>query len=68
MSKIKAWLYQRFLPAWCKDDLLERNAQLVDTVAEQKQEIDRLNAYIDGLHTALRSRQRVTIRNEVMKQ
>lgn len=67
MGKFKKWLYQRFLPAWCRDDLLTRNAQLTAMVEKQRREIDRMNAYIDGLHAALRSRQRVIIRNEVAR-
>lgn len=61
MNRFKKWLYNRFLPAWCKDDLLETNLRLTETVGEQRREIDRLNAYIDGLHKALRHQPRITI-------
>lgn len=67
MSKFKKWLYNRFLPAYCRDDLMETNARLLAANAAQKQEIDRLQAYISGLETALRSQRRITIRNEVPK-
>lgn len=67
MKKIRAWLYTQFLPAWCKDDLLDRNAQLLETVAELKQENQRLHAYIDGAHDALRHGSRVTIYTEGVK-
>lgn len=57
MSRIKRWLYERFLPAWCRDDLMEANKRLQKKVDEQAQEIERLNAYIDGMQDAmLRSR------------
>jgi hypothetical protein len=67
MKRLKAWLYQRFLPAYCRDELMEENARLLKANAEQRAEIDRLNAYIQGMETALRSRQRVIIRNEVTR-
>ena len=57
MSKIKRWLYERFLPAWCRDDLMAANKRLQEKVDAQAQEIERLNAYIDGMQDAmLRSR------------
>lgn len=65
MSRLKRWLYNRFLPAWCKDDLLEANARLEATVEVQRQKIDRQSAYISGLETAMRYQRRVTVRNEV---
>ncbi|MEM5767486.1 MAG: hypothetical protein AAGU32_04260 [Bacillota bacterium] len=65
MTQFKRWLYTRFLPAWCKEDLISTNSNLAKTVAEQRHEIDRLNAYIDGLETAMRAQRRITIRNEV---
>lgn len=64
MSKFKQWLYNRFLPAWCRDDLMETNSRLLAANAEQKQEITKLNAYISGLEQALRAR-KIVIRNEV---
>lgn len=61
MSKFKLWLYQRFLPAYCRDELTETNKRLSAIIIEQKQEISRLNAYIDGLEMAMRSQRRITI-------
>jgi hypothetical protein len=61
MKKIKAWLVDQFLPAYCRDDLLAQNARLLAANAEQKQEIERLQAYIDGLHTAIRRQPRIVI-------
>jgi hypothetical protein len=65
MNKIKAWLYNKFLPAYCKDDLISVNQHLTGVILEQKQEIDRLNAYINGMETAIRFRNRITINNGV---
>jgi len=67
MSKLKRWLYNKFLPAWCKDELLSENQRLIQANHEQRQEIERLNAYIDGMETALRATRRITIKNEVAK-
>ena len=67
MKKIKTWLYGRFLPTWCKDDLMETNAHLTTVIAEQRGEIDRLRGYIDGLETAMRRERRIVIRNEVKR-
>lgn len=61
MSRFKQWLYNRFLPAYCREDLLEANARLLAANAAQKQEIERLRAYINGLHTALRRQPRITV-------
>ena len=67
MKRLKQWLYQRFLPAWCRDDLTQTNARLLAANAEQQREIERLNAYIAGLETALRYQRRISVRNEVGK-
>ena len=65
MTKFKKWLYERFLPAYCKEDLLTTNTRLVKVIAEQKAELDVQAAYIDGLERAMKTR--VTIRNEVSR-
>lgn len=61
MTKFKRWLHNRFLPVYCRENLLETNARLLEANAAQKQEIARLRAYINGLHTALRRQPRITI-------
>lgn len=67
MTKFKRWLYTKFLPAWCSEDLLSANQRLDRVIGEQKAEISRLNAYIDGLENAIRHQRRIVIRNEVSK-
>lgn len=64
ISKIKTWLYERYLPAWCRDDLMEVNTRLRKQVADQAQEIERLNAYIDGMQDAMIRQSRIIIRGE----
>lgn len=65
MTQFKRWLYLKFLPEWCREDLMETNVHLTQVILDQKIEIDRLNAYINGLENGIRSQRRITIRNEV---
>lgn len=67
MARFKHWLYEKFLPAWCREDLLNENARLSAAVSELKNENNRLRAYINGFETAIRYQRRVVIRNEVPK-
>lgn len=68
MSKFKRWLCQKFLPAYCRDGLTEENEALRVEIERQRQQIARLNAYIDGVETALRYQRRVVVRNEVKRE
>lgn len=62
MTKFKKWLYDRFLPAWCRDDLLRQNELLAAQYKAQQREIERLRAYIEGVQAASRRNQpRITI-------
>lgn len=61
MKKLKIWFCARFLPAWCREELLEENKRLVRLAKEQQQEIDRLRAYIDGMNNAMRRQPRIHI-------
>ena len=65
MKKLKTWLLERFLPAWAKDSVYRENRALRDKLERQEQDIRELNAYIDGLETALRSMRRIVIQNGV---
>ncbi len=62
MKKLKIWICTKFLPVWCKEELLEENKQLARMVSEQRQEIDRLCAYIDGMNNAMHRQPRIHIR------
>ena len=64
MKKFKRWLIERFLPTYCRNELLEENKRLANRIAELQAKNDRLNAYFDGMESALRY-QKITIRNEV---
>lgn len=61
MRKFKAWLYDRFLPAYCQDGIKEENRRLAGAVAELKQENETLRAYIDGLRDAMKYIRKVQI-------
>lgn len=62
MRRFQQWLLERFLPAWAKDSIYRENRLLRAKLDERDQEIRELNAYIDGLETALRSMRRIAIR------
>lgn len=61
MKKFKIWFCTKFLPAWCKEELLDENKRMARLISEQREENDKLRAYIDGMNNAMR-RQRIQIR------
>ena len=65
MRHVRKWLLERFLPAWAKVSVYRENRALRDKLERQEQDIRELNAYIDGLETALRSMRRIVIQNGV---
>ena len=67
VGKLKKWRFDRFLPADCRDGLLEDNERLSGRILELESENKELRAYIGGMQTALRAQRRVTFYNEVGK-
>ena len=61
MGKFKSWLYNTFLPAWAKDDLLKANERLTVQLHEALEENERLRAYTDGLERGIRNQRRIII-------
>lgn len=61
MNRFKRWLYNKFLPAYCKDDLMEENERLSAIVVEQRHEIERLKTYINGVERGIRHQKRIII-------
>ena len=60
---MKNWLMERFLPMWAKHTLLWEKNQLEKENLVLRQEIERLEAYIDGIKTGIRAGKRVNIIN-----
>ena len=63
MKNFKKWLCERYLPAWCREELLEENRRLSQRQQELMLEIDRLTAYLAGIQTALKAGRKITIHN-----
>lgn len=65
--KIRDWLIGKYLPAILKESVCKENKALRDHIGDLNAEIDRLNAYLDGLEKGIRQARRITIHNEVNK-
>ncbi len=63
MTKIKKWLCERYLPTYCREEMLAENRRLKEQIEKDKNEIQRLTAYVAGIHSALRSARKITINN-----
>lgn len=63
LMPIRKWFLEYFLPAWAKDSVYRENKILREKLDERDREVRELNAYIDGLETALRSMRRIVIQN-----
>lgn len=53
-DKFKVWLWRRFLPAYCRDGLLEENRRLKEALERERQKNRELRAYIEGARLVLR--------------
>ena len=62
MKKFKRWLIDTFLPAYAKQELLETYEKERARNAELVQEIERLNAYTDGLEAGIKAQRRIIIK------
>ena len=60
---MKKWLQNHFLPMWAKQTLLWEKRQLEQENLALQQEIQRLEAYVDGMKTGIRAGKRVNIIN-----
>ena len=54
MKRFKRWLYQCFLPDWCREALLEENDRLSAEVRQLRQENRELTACIAGMEAVLK--------------
>lgn len=64
MKRFYTWLRLQFLPEWARRQLIEENQELTRKLADAKQEISKLESYIEGMRDVLR-RERVVIKNEL---
>ena len=60
---MKKWLQNHFLPMWAQQTLLWEKRQLEQENLALQQEIQRLEAYVDGMKTGIRAGKRVNIIN-----
>lgn len=67
IKRFNVWLRERFLPEWARQQLVEENEKLRKRLAEERREIRRLEAYIQGLHDGLRRQRQVVIYNHAGK-
>ncbi|WP_291243250.1 hypothetical protein [Fournierella sp.] len=63
MHKWKEWFWRRFLPEWARDQLLRENAALRSQLERKDREIERLEAYIQGMQAGVRARNRLAARS-----
>lgn len=57
MFELKRIIIEKYLPSWCRVELIDENRKLREKIEKQADEIRELNAYIDGMHDAIRYRQ-----------
>lgn len=63
LRKLKKWLVERFLPMWAKETILEDNRRLCDEIAKLRRQLDKKDAYIEGLEAGMRAQRRIVINN-----
>ena len=63
MHKWKEWFWRRFLPEWARDQLMRENAALRSQLEKKDREIERLEAYIQGMQAGVRARNRLAARS-----
>lgn len=61
MKRLKMWIINTCLPAWAKVEMLAELRTKQKEIEELKEEINRLNAYIDGLQWGIRAQRRIII-------
>lgn len=66
MKKLKNWLYNRFLPMWCKESLLADYRAALKEIEDLRNELAIKDAYITGLETGVKSMRRIVINNSTV--
>lgn len=54
MRKFRIWFCQRFLPDWCREELIEENRRLAAAAERLRQENRELTACIAGMEAVLK--------------
>lgn len=54
MGRLGAWFFRRFLPDWCREELLAENHRLTERVKRLQQEDRELTACIAGMEAVLK--------------
>lgn len=67
IKKIKNWLYNRFLPVWVKETVLQDNKRLQAENERLLVLLAKKEAYIEGLHTGMKSQRRIVINTGEVK-
>lgn len=61
MRRFTEWLRRKYLPEYVKQGLVEENERLRRRVAELEEKLEKQQAYINGMHDAMRHQRRITI-------
>lgn len=62
MHRMKEWFRRQFLPEWAREQLLRENRALRGQLEKKEREIERLEAYIQGMQAGVRARNRLAAR------
>lgn len=58
---MKQWFIDRYLAIWAKETVLSDNRRLQKEKAALEQKVQRLEAYIRGMESGIKSGKRITI-------
>lgn len=61
IRKIKHWLYNKYLPVYLRESLLQENEKLRKENTKLRESILERDAYIDGLEAGIRAQRRIII-------
>ncbi len=64
MRKFKKWFFNRFLPSYAKEKLLEENRELIAANLELKEKLRERDAYINGIERGMRAVRKIQIINK----
>lgn len=67
IKKFKNWLVNNFLPTWARETMIVENRKLMEENLKLKGQIERLNAYISGLESGIKSQRRIVINTGEVK-